>query len=370
MVALATVHASNAHIVRTYPLIAVIVGGTAGIGASTVRAFASIVSRTADSKGVRVYIVGRNQTAAKTLINECQDICLQSKDSEFIFVKARDLSLLKDVDKVCNEIIEAEMERPKIDGLLGPTRVDFLLLSQGILTFTPSTTTEGLDHVMSLDYYSRARFCMQLLPLLTASVLPSGARIVSVLNPRFEGKLVLDDLACRKKESQGFMTMSSHIALLTIFFFENLAKRCEGRISATHIHPGIVLTGAVDTGKLPGWFVLLWKWVLEPCLRPWSLSFEECGARIIGYTSPRFPGRAKDGSEHKKTVGIEEDRLEVAVAADGVAGGGAYKTKYDGETIPNKKAYHEARKMGMYESAWEHTMKIFDHIEKKGMYEG
>lgn len=47
---------------------------------------------------------------------------------------------------------------------------------------------------MSLLYYSRMRFIMNLSPLLLNSVLPTGAHVVSVFGRGREAKIFADDL--------------------------------------------------------------------------------------------------------------------------------------------------------------------------------
>lgn len=52
----------------------------------------------------RVYIVGRNASAADRIIKECQAL---NKDGKVEFVKA-DVSELGEVDRVCKEIMKKE----------------------------------------------------------------------------------------------------------------------------------------------------------------------------------------------------------------------------------------------------------------------
>lgn len=129
MVALDVVRSCNATLVKTHPLVAVFVGGTAGIGEYSVRALAATHGK--DGKGLRLYIVGRNASAAEKIINGCTQDC---PAGQFQFIKADNLSLLKDVDRCCDEIIKAE-RNAKSDG--GPPRVDLLVCSQGVISFAP-----------------------------------------------------------------------------------------------------------------------------------------------------------------------------------------------------------------------------------------
>src|ERR1700761_2711202 len=100
MVKLDDVQTYNAALVQSQPLVAVFFGGTSGIGHYTLRQLATAESK--GGKGLRAYIVGRNEKTAETIISECSVIY---PEGHFIFVKADDISLIKDVDRVCAEII-------------------------------------------------------------------------------------------------------------------------------------------------------------------------------------------------------------------------------------------------------------------------
>ncbi len=127
MVGLDVVRSCNAALVRIQPLVVVVVGGTAGIGEYTVRALAA--THTNHGKGLRLYIVGRNEDAARKITSDCLELC---PTGQFRFVRANDLSLLKDVDRVCAELTQAEEEA---NGTGGPARIDLLIMTQGYLAF-------------------------------------------------------------------------------------------------------------------------------------------------------------------------------------------------------------------------------------------
>ena len=135
MVHIDVVHTSISDLVKSRPLVAVFVGGTSGIGEFTIQALATTHGH--NGKGIRAYIVGRNAAAAEKTIAECRNTC---PSGEFIFVKAKDLSLLDDVDRVCTEIIELE-DKNKADGEV--PRIDILVMSQHYfpLLFEPRNGT-------------------------------------------------------------------------------------------------------------------------------------------------------------------------------------------------------------------------------------
>lgn len=132
MVALPVVRASNTTLVQSHPLVAVFVGGTSGIGECTIRTLAA--THGDQGKGLRIYIVGRNAAAAEQTIAYCRSVCSRG---QFLFVKADDLSLLKDVDRVCSEILRLEEKEAALSG--GKPRLDILVMSQAYfpLLFQP-----------------------------------------------------------------------------------------------------------------------------------------------------------------------------------------------------------------------------------------
>lgn len=113
MVSLKEMHSSLENFRDHGNYVAVFLGGTSGIGEYTVRAFA----RRATS--ARIYIVGRNITAAEKIIDDCATL---SPSSEFEFIQ-QDVALLKDGIKVAAKIKEKE------------DRVDLLFMTPDYLSF-------------------------------------------------------------------------------------------------------------------------------------------------------------------------------------------------------------------------------------------
>lgn len=133
MVALTTVRASNTALVQRQPLVAVFFGGTGGIGSFTVRALARIeaAAQSPRGKGLRAYIVGRKETAAEEFIAECRGTY---SSGEYVFVKAGDLSLVSEVDRVCGVVRQAEEEKAAAGK---GARIDYLMVSQGGAIYQP-----------------------------------------------------------------------------------------------------------------------------------------------------------------------------------------------------------------------------------------
>ncbi|KAE9373573.1 hypothetical protein N431DRAFT_337228 [Stipitochalara longipes BDJ] len=349
MVSLEIIKSCNAALIESQPLVAVVTGGTSGIGEHTIRTLATTHGK--GGKGLRIYIVGRNDAAAKAIIGDCLKIC---PAGDFRFMQAGDLSLLKDVDHVSAEIIKAEEaatgkgEKPKID---------FLVMCHAFLAFEArQETKEGLDALYSLLYYSRMRLTMQLLPLLLSSPLP--AHIVSVFSPKRNDKFFPNDLSLRDSKNYSFMNMGSHVAYLTTFFFESLAKKHPGKLSLSHYYPGLVIHENFTSGeKLPVWFKMVFK-VAGPLMKWWSVRPQECGERVVFLATGRFPTRSGEG------------KGEIAIGSDGMRGGGAYRVDLDNEIDPCPKNYTQLREDGMEENIWRHTMEAFEAIEAGTVFIG
>ncbi|KAI9727612.1 MAG: hypothetical protein M1834_008052 [Cirrosporium novae-zelandiae] len=358
MVHLDIVHACNAILVETQPLVAVFVGGTSGIGECSVRALTATHANR--GKGLRLYIVGRNNDAAEKIISDCLEVC---PTGQFRFVRANDLSLLKDVDRVCAEIVQAEGEANTTGGI---PRVDLLVMTQGYLSLeSRKETKEGLDTVLSLVYYSRMRFVTQLLPLLLAS--PLSGRVVSIFAPGREGKIFPDDLSLRDPTHYGLATNASHAVYMTTFFMENLAARHAGRLSLAHVYPGLVMTKVAENGDLPRWARWMWRFLVAPVVWPLAVPTMECGERVLFLASPRFPARPLNSTEETSK---SASNFEIAISSDGMVGGGAYRVTWNGEIIPTGKAYEKIREEGLSERVWNHTMKAFGEIEAGNFFTG
>jgi len=99
MVDLASITESNSHL-SDLPsgLVAVFIGGTAGIGEITLKKFAR------NAIQPRAYLIGRSRSAAERIIASCNEI---NNEGKYIFIEA-DVSLIKNVNEVCQVISARE----------------------------------------------------------------------------------------------------------------------------------------------------------------------------------------------------------------------------------------------------------------------
>lgn len=100
MVTLSATETSNSRISSDLPagLVAVFVGATSGIGEYALKEFAR------QAKSPKIYFVGRSEDAANRIIAESKDL---NPTGQYTFIRS-DVSLLKNVDAVCQQILAKE----------------------------------------------------------------------------------------------------------------------------------------------------------------------------------------------------------------------------------------------------------------------
>jgi NAD(P)-dependent dehydrogenase (short-subunit alcohol dehydrogenase family) len=124
----------NNELVKRQPITAVFAGGTSGIGEYALRSLAS--THGSSGQGLRVYIVGRNKASANAIITDCQSLC---SAGEFHFVHSTDLSLLREVDRVCAEIVQSVQAHTKTQ----PACIDLLVMTQAHFSFGSKLVRQG-----------------------------------------------------------------------------------------------------------------------------------------------------------------------------------------------------------------------------------
>lgn len=302
MVALSKVKESNALIPTSLPSspVAVFVGGTKGIGAHTLLAFASHTSKLFP----RIIVVARSSTP---IIDQARTLC----PSGTITFLPCDASLLKDVDRTCTEI----------GSLLGKDgKLNLLFMSQGTLDFS-SKTSEDLPLMAALAFYSRMRFAMNLLPLLQRG--DGWRRVVNVLTGGKEGLLYAEDWYMEKMSLMGMEHARGHGASMLTLGMECVAEQQQqagvegtGKVAFVHGFPGFVKT---DIGNTMKGFAGVMIRVITPLISPFvnSIGGEECGERhVFMSTSDMFGVGEADG--------VVCDGVERAKGTDGVVASGSY----------------------------------------------
>ncbi|KAK4553283.1 hypothetical protein LTR86_009583 [Recurvomyces mirabilis] len=347
MVKLEIVEQANRALVQSRPLVAVFVGAAQGTGEYALRELAK--THGVEGKGLHAYLVARNEERAEKILRECRDVC---PNGHFRFVKAGDLSLLRDVDAACRPLETALKEENS--GGRAPN-IDILCLTHSISRFGPLTfTDEGLETTMSLHYYSRMRFILNLLPYLTAS--EHAAHIISICSAGAEilwGTFYPDDLSLSRdpKAHYTYVNCRAHTTRMMTMFFETLAEQHPGKLSFIHSYPGMVFGPTNWSPSQPIWFQVLMR-VLFAARYFIATSSEESGQRTIFYATSRYPARSGRGQASG----------DVATSTDRVIGGGAYSCWSGNDDINVAKAYTSLRKDGFQARVWEHTNDVFQTV--------
>ncbi|KAH0361362.1 hypothetical protein KCU65_g8751, partial [Aureobasidium melanogenum] len=325
MVSLDSIRKSNLEASNLENLVAVFVGGTHGVAESTVR---ELFLRATTP---RAYIIGRSQDKADNLCKELEDL---NPGSKAIFIN-KDISVLKNVDDVCLELQRREK------------KINILFLSAGYMSLSGrNETPEGLDQKMAVNYYSRIRFIMNLMPELTeASKSNELSRVLTVLAAGSEADIDMDDMDLQKNYT--LHACLSHCVMMTDFMMEEYAKRYP-QTSFSHSYPGTVKSGI--TNQLTGPIRLGVK-VLYSVMTPWILNFRESGERhMFQITSSMY--KAKSGAAGIPVGG----GLDIAIGINGQKGSGAYLLDWDGRPAGDMAILARYREKNAGPKIWEHTM--------------
>ena len=353
MVPLPEVIASNGRIAKTFPqgLVAVFVGGTSGVGEYTVKKLAKYAAKP------RVYLVGRSQSAADRIIQECMEI---NPGAEFNFIQS-DISLLKNVDDVCREIKKKESSINiliETQGTMGFQKSMYCPAAQSILATNnnrnPIATNEGLPLATALTVHSRIRFILNLLPLLQKA--EQLRRVVSVGAATCEGAIDLNNISGQGLPLMKWRDQSASVQSLLL---EKVARQAPD-VSFVHTVPGVVKSGISRDAKGAGLsLMILISRLLEPLI---AVPPDECGERhLFLCTSSMYPP-----SQHKASVGgVDMDEtMKLARAHDGKPGTGMYSVDNKGESASPRVEQLLAtfKSDGTSQRVWDYVMDGFREI--------
>lgn len=223
----------------------------------------------------------------------------------------------------------------------------------------PLATKEGLDAFISTVYYSRIRFIMQLMPLLTASPLPG--HVISIYAGGFEDGTKPGELpiGCPPPATYGVTGVRKHTCFMKNFLFEELAQKNAGHLSLSHIYPGLVDGPALYSPDMPTWFRILWR-VLKPLASLYMTSEDDCGLVMLYLLTSRYPAKGTLEKGGKNLVG----GVEVAMSTNAELGGGSYALGQRGDVQTKGKSYEKVRQEGMGKKVWDHTMETLESTQR------
>lgn len=206
------------------------------------------------------------------------------------------------------------------------------------------------------------RFTSNLLPQLrTATTLPPNfARAVSILAAGTEGAINTDDLELAKSFSG--MKCANHGVVMNDFMAEEYAAREPG-ITFMHGFPLVVDTGIAR--ELPFW-ARIGARALITVLSPFAVvSAEETAQRQLFHaTSAMYPPRTPvPGASTASGVSLAEG-LQISQGADENIGSGGYLSNWNSDAIKQKNLLRSYREKGYGKIIWDHTIDVFERVEK------
>ncbi|KAJ9111698.1 hypothetical protein QFC19_001058 [Naganishia cerealis] len=267
MAALTSILPANVH--------ALVVGGTAGIGAAIAHKLALALPPTS-----RITLAGRNATAAQRIIDgihaEVTGRGDQSKGGATVDFVPVDCGKMSDIKRFCQDY--------RRDVLQEPTHtLDLLVLTPGILAMNgrqPASTGSSLDLKMCLHYYARMLIIRELLPCLS-----TNATVLSVLDGKRSDAnasgIKWDDMDLSQPGNYGVAKAAEHCLSFTDIQLQDFAvqsnKEGTPRRSFIHAYPGFVSTDIFNTPRLP-WYARLGAKGFSTLL---AVSPETCADRLL-----------------------------------------------------------------------------------------
>ena len=226
---------------RTLPMagkVALITGGTGGIGKATAIGLATM--------GARVGITGRDLARAEQAASDIRAASANPAVDAF----AADLTSQAEVHRLAVGILDAY------------PRLDVLVNNVGGFWAHRHATADGLERTFALNHLASFLLTNLLLGRLKAS---APARVVTVSSgAQSMGRIDFDDLqGARNYSGQRAYNQSK---LANIMFTNELAHRLDGTgVTANSLHPGVVRTnfGAEDQA----WFFTVISRVVRPLLK-------------------------------------------------------------------------------------------------------
>ena len=215
-------------------------------------------------------------------------------------------------------------------------------------------TAEGLHYAASLAHYSRARFILNLLPLLQPA--PALRRVVTVFAGTKEGPIDTSDFQGWKVS---MLSARGHATSLVTLSLEALARKAPD-VAFIHNFPGPVKSGIGRGAKGAAMFVL--KAVFAFIGPMVNMDNQECGERhLFLATSARYPAGMSEATASGVPVA---GGVTVSRGTSGESGSGVYTVDSHGESAGAdvEQLLAKFRKEGVVEKVWEHTEEEFERI--------
>lgn len=220
---------------------ALVTGGSDGIG----REIALGLAR----KGIQVIIVGRDSGKGNAAAAEIQ----RKADNRHVEFFSADLSAMENVERVSAFVARRW------------SRLHYLVHSAGVVRGRRELTADGLERNFVVNYLSRFRLTLELLPLLRAGARPAmAARIAIAGGAARTGKVDFGDVNLTKQFNTVRAVLQFQCAN-DIFTLE-LARRLNSESSQNPVNVYVLKYGVVKTNiraEMPFWLRTL-SAVLDP----------------------------------------------------------------------------------------------------------
>ncbi|KAJ7464988.1 hypothetical protein B0H11DRAFT_1733894 [Mycena galericulata] len=273
MPTLSVAEASDAAFSPSYIPVAIIVGGTSGVG----QAMAEALARQTNGRA-HIIIVGRNkEAAAKILASFPKPVEPDGWAHEFI---SCDATSMASVRTVCVEL----------SGRLA--RLNFLVITAGgpagNSMMESTETPEGLDAHLAMRYFMRYVFTKQLLPLLVRTQEKGQhAHVMTVLGAGHGITMPATDLGLHEARRRDIKLLRGSVAALKgmlrgVAYNDALVAYFAAQhpeLAFTHIHPGQVLTKGSEVRI--GWLLAPLAWLLRRYKLSISVSQDECAQYML-----------------------------------------------------------------------------------------
>jgi NAD(P)-dependent dehydrogenase (short-subunit alcohol dehydrogenase family) len=270
--------------------VALVTGGTSGIGKATAMALAAM--------GADVVVVGRDRERGEGAAAE-----IRARTGGKVDLALADLSSQAEVRALAEEF------KRRYD------RLDVLVNNAGLVQSTRTESVDGLETTFATNHLAPFLLTNLLLDLLKKSA-PSRVVTVSSEAERW-GNIDFDDLQSKKKY-RGFPVYGM-TKLANIMFTYELAERLEGTgVTATCMHPGAVNTrfGTNNTGPMTILFRLSKPFMRTPEQGAdtviWLASspdVEGLSGRYYADRKPLEPKKIANDPEARRRLWEESERL-------------------------------------------------------------
>ena len=225
--------------------VCLVTGGNSGIGLAAARGLAR--------RGATVLLTGRDRSRGAAAAEELR--ALGAAAAEFL---PADLSTIAAVRALAGEV------RQRHD------RLHVLINNAGLICAARRLTVDGLEETFAINHLAPFLLTNELRPLLAAA----KARVIMVASDAHRALRTLDfDNLQSEKRFRPFLAYSQS-KLENILFTYELARRWAGdEVTATCLHPGVVLTPIWDHAR--GMLKLL-----AAVMKPFMISAAKGGASV------------------------------------------------------------------------------------------